>query len=108
MLLGPSTSISRKTLLDTFLDHISASEREIFKKAILYKGSESFPPEIQVNLMDTLSVFGCRALPTPSNFVDLVEQIAKYEFISKPAAGIVMIHSGIPLTHQNFWKRKKN
>lgn len=106
MLLGPSTTISRKTLLDTFLDYISSSEREVFKNAFLYKDRSSFPSDMQEDLMGTLSLFGCRTLPTPSNFVDLVEQIARYEFVLKPAAGSAMVHSGIPLTHQNFWKKK--
>ena len=29
--------------------------------------------------------------------------MAKYEFITKPAAGISLIHTGIPKKHQEFW-----
>ena len=111
MLLGPSSSdsIPKRVLLDTFLDYISASDRDIFRKALDYvhcRNKEIFPSEMKEELMTTLSNFGCRTMPTPSSLTSLIEQVAKYEFVVKPAAGISLIHSGIPLDHTEFWKRK--
>ena len=97
MLLGPGVSISRKALLDTFLDYLSVSEREIFKKALEYKGS-SFP--MQEDLMNTLAIYGCRTLLTPSNYI-----VGTGCQISKLATEL-MIYSGIPEIHKNFWKTK--
>ena len=102
MLLGPSTSVSRNSLLNAFMEFISSSERSTFKEA-LENGEESvFPLSLRDDLMSTLSTFGCRMLPSPSTLPGLIEQVARYEFLIKPAAGIAMIHSGIPLNHENF------
>ena len=108
MLLGPTTTITGTVLLETFLDYISASERTIFKDALTHQGKDNFPSAMQGDLMNTLSLFGCRNLPTPSSIVELIEQVARYEFVTKPAAGIAMIHSGIPLNHKDFWKKKSS
>ena len=35
----------------------------------------------------------------------MIEQVAKYEFVAKPAAGIGLINAGIPKKHQDFWSR---
>ena len=40
MLLGPTAVITRDVLLDTFLDFISATERAIFKKALLLEAEK--------------------------------------------------------------------
>ncbi len=106
MLLGPTAVISMQVLLDTFLEYVSSSERTTFKNALVYSKEKSFPSSLQEELMCTLSVFGCRMLPTPSTLMNLIEQVARYEFLIKPAAGIAMIHSGIPLNHNDFWKKK--
>ena len=53
--------------------------------------------------MNTLSRFGCRQIPKPSNLVDLIEQVARYEFCT---AAIALLHSGIPLNHATFWASK--
>lgn len=106
MLLGQSTPISPEVLLDTFLDFISISERDIFKSALAHDNAAAFPCKLQTELMTTLGGFGCRQLPTPSNLMNLIEQIARYEFLVKPAAGIAMINSGIPMSHRKFWNDK--
>lgn len=106
MLLGPTCSISKNVLLDTFLDFVSASERTTFKNALTYDTIKFFPSSLQEDLMSTLSLFGCRVLPTPSTLINLIQQVAQYEFLTKPAAGIALIHSGIPLNHRDFWANK--
>ena len=35
-------------------------------------------------------------LPTPSLLPNIIFQVAHYKFITKPAASIAMIHSGMP------------
>lgn len=106
LLLGPSVSVPAEILLDAFMDFINNVERSTFKCALSHAKEGSFPPTLQEELMTTLSRFGCRLLPTPANLMNLIEQVARYEFLSKPAAGIAMINSGIPLSHKQFWSRK--
>ena len=53
-------------------------------------------------LLNTLSRYGCRQIPTPSN-LQLLQQIAKYELCVKPTAAVAAIHAGIPSIHSAFW-----
>ncbi len=53
---------------------------------------------VQEELMTCLSRFGCRVVPA-----QVIEQTA---FLTKPAAGIALIHSGIPDSHRQFWLGK--
>ena len=105
MLLGPAaaSSISDKVLLNTFLDFISTYERSTLKLALACDGV-SFPVSVQEELTTVLGGFGCRQLPTPSNLPKLVIQVARYIFLTKPAASIAMIHCGV--SHREFWCKK--
>ena len=106
MLLGPTAVITRDVLLDTFLDFISATERAVFKRALLFEAEKVYPTDMQEELMGTLAGFGCRVLPKPSTLTTVIEQVARYEFMSKPAASIALVFSGIPLTHKGYWSSK--
>lgn len=108
MLLGPSASITKEVLLDSFLDFISCFEWSTLKRGLAHSKDNTFPSDLQDKLITTLARFGCRLLPTPSNLMNVIQQIAQYEFLTKPAAGISMIHSGIPLNHRQFWSSKSS
>jgi len=105
MLLGPTVTVPGHILLDSFLDYINSQERTILKNAIKFEKKESYPTALQ-DLMNILSGFGCRMLPTPSTLMQLIEQVARYEFLTKPSAGIALINSGIPESHKSFWSRR--
>ena len=105
MLLGPKT-VSCQILLETFLDYISAHERAVFKEALTYDIDGKFSSTIQETLLSVLSRFGCRQLPSPYNLKSCIEHIAQYEFITRPAAAVFAVYSGIPLTHQGFWMQQ--
>ena len=78
--------------------------REKLKIALQYKGTSSFPtPEMKSDVISILSRLGCREMPTPHNLAELIVNVAKYEFCSKPAAAIAMIYCGIPDEHKPFW-----
>ena len=100
ILCGPGKTLPSSILRDAFLDYISSTERLLFKEALQ---CVVFTPKLQEKLLNTLTRFGCRHLPTPSNLLKCLHQIAQYEFCCKPAAAIALIHSGIPATHSQFW-----
>ena len=104
-LLGPSVKISTSTLLEAFLDYVSATERTILKRA-LDNCNVSFQPEELDQIIAILSRFGCRIMPTPSSLISIIEQAARYEFCLKPAAALAVLHSGIPSCHKAFWNGK--
>ena len=100
ILCGPGKTVPSSILWDAFLDYISSTERLLFKEALQ---CVVFTPELQEKLLNTLTRFGCQQLPTPSNLLKCLHQIAQYVFCCKPAAAIALIHSGIPATHSQFW-----
>ena len=104
VLLGPSANVPRSFLLDALMDYISDNERDKLKTALQYKGTKSFPtPEMKLDVISILSRLGCREMPTPQNLAEIIVNVAKYEFCSKPAAAITMIYYGIPVKHRQFW-----
>ena len=81
-------------------------QSELHSKGHLFEAEKVYPADIQEELMATLSGFGCRVLPKPSTLITVIEQVARYEFLSKPAASVALIYSGIPLTHKGYWSSK--
>ena len=63
ILCGPGTAVPQSILRDAFLDYISNVERLFFKEAL---DATTFTPEMQGKVLNTLSRFGCRQLPTYS------------------------------------------
>lgn len=100
MLLGPGRLIPSDIVEGAFLDYLCCVERETIKEAF---GHQVFTHEMQSMLLNTLSRYGCRQVPTPSNLQQLLQQIAKYELCVKPTAAVAAIHSGIPSIHSPFW-----
>ena len=105
ILCGPGASVPQPILCEAFLDYISATEREIFKDA-LGTSDSAFSTEVQEKLLGTLSRFGCRQMPTPSNLKTCLCQVAQFEFCSKPAAAVTLMHSGVPSYDADFWQER--
>jgi len=68
----------------------------------LYTQRDTFPHELQEGLENILAKFAVRMLPKPSMLLNVIEQVAHYEFINKPAAAIALVNSGIPVTTESF------
>lgn len=66
----------------------------------------AFSSQLQEILLNILSRFGCRQMPTPSNLRACLIQVAQFEFCSKPAAAVSLMHSGVPSMHANFWQQR--
>ena len=100
---GLDVTIPEHILLEAFVDFVSATERVTLRSAI---DALSFSPSLTDRLIDVLSRFGCRKMPTPSTLHGMIIQAARYEFCVKPAAALSLLHSGVPPVHQSFWKEK--
>ena len=57
MLLGAATTVATNSLLDSFLDLISASKRQTFKQALSFEKDKALPPRLQEELMNTRHVW---------------------------------------------------
>ena len=85
---------------ESFTDYVSDLERQMLKAALA--SSTLFSSAIRSDLVNILSRFGCRQIPTHLNL--LTAQAAQCEFCAKPAASLALIHYGIPNNHKAFWE----
>ena len=75
ILLGPKPLFSR-ILLEVFVDYVSAQERLLIKEALSLRTASKFSDNIKQKVLNILSRFGCRQLPTPANLTGCIEDIA--------------------------------
>ena len=97
MILGPTLAIPSSIIVESFTDYVSDLERQMLKAALA--SSTPFSSAVTCDLVNVLSRFGCRQIPTHLNLQTLVEQAARCEFCVKPAAALALVHSGIPNNH---------
>ena len=105
MLLGPGVEVGGKVYLEAFLDYVSEVDRFTINQALAVTGS-TFPDSLKERLIEILSAFNCRQVPTPETLRQTLLQVSKYVFQSKPMLAICEINSGIPEVHKPFWSPK--
>ena len=93
MVLGPSVAIPSEIIIESFADYVSDVERRTLKEVL--EQNEPFTYAVRAELVNILSRFGCRHVPTHSNLHNLVEQVARNKFCAKPAAALALIYFGI-------------
>ena len=106
MLIGPPVKLSDEMLMDSFVDLVSAYERTTLQEDLqvsLTNTHISYMPVLLDKLVDILSQFGCREVPTPLNLPQLVLRIARHEFMVKPLGALYARNSGVPENHRGFW-----
>lgn len=106
ILLGPTEEVQPDILINALIDFVTDDERKTIREALTFKNMQSFPEYMIQDLLTILTNFGCRLPPKPSTLESIIQQVARYEFITKPAAGIGLINSGIPPKHRKFWKQQ--
>lgn len=104
MLLGPTVIIPDSILLDTFPDCLSEYEAGIIRECL--GCTAPFGANLEGRVMDVLSWFGCREVPSYCNMRKVIIEVAKYEFVVKLLAAITMMSTGIPHSHAAFWSGK--
>ena len=105
MLLGPGVEVGGKVYLEAFLDYLSEVDRFTINQALVLTGS-TFPDSLKGRLIEIVSAFNCRQVPTPGALRQTLLQVSKYVFQSKPMLAISEINSGIPEVHRPFWSSK--
>ena len=103
MLLG-QVDIPDRMLVTSFADSLSTVESQLIK-ACLTITAKHFSTGIQSKLINLLSRFGSRQMPTPSNLRIHLVQVAKYQFLTKPIGAHLAINSGIDTTERAFWSQ---
>ena len=71
-LLGAGVNIPQDILMEVFIDYIIVTERNTLKTTL---NDLAFPVPLLNKVMHTISRFGCRQIPKPSNVVTLIEQV---------------------------------
>ncbi len=103
MILG-QIDIPDKILVSSFADSLSYVECQLLKTCLNLE-TNSFSANVQAKLVNLLSRFGSRQLPTPSNLRQQIIQVAKFEFVTKPVAAHTLIHTGISHSEKIFWNQ---
>ena len=105
-LLGPLVTIPDDTMFTYLVNSLSIHDATVLRSAFgeVDSGATVFTAQMQSELIELVSHFGSRDIPTPPMLKGLFPQIAQYEFTLKPAAAIAAIHSGVPDQHALFWK----
>lgn len=104
LLLGPTTTIPDSILINSFLDFLSMYESGVIREAM--KCPSAYCVSFQSKVVNILSRFGLREVPTPSNISDVIVKVARYAFLVKPMAAVSSIHAGIPEVHHSFWSKQ--
>ena len=91
--------VSDNVLVTTFMETVEAAT---LSRAFTVP---EFSGDMQVRLASILGRFGCRQLPSVDNLRQLLLQVAKFQFITKPSSALQAISSGIPMSHREFWKQ---
>ena len=104
ILMGSSVTIPDSVLLKIFESSISCHEASIVRDALAAKG-DKFSSILSSRLISLFGRYGCREVPTPENLRQNMVKITRYEYQSKPLAGIAAIRSGIPVEHLALWSQ---
>lgn len=104
ILKGPHVQVSSAILRSCFVDYLSNVESTMLDTAI--KCDTSFPDSLKSRLNALFYRYDCREEPSTSNILKLVDQVAQYEFLTKPMAPIALMHNGITKEERPFWSKK--
>ncbi len=103
-LKGPQVQVSSSIVRSCFVDYVSTVESALLKSAL--QCQSSFPEDLQSRLNSFFYRFDCRERPTKANVLQLLDKVARYEFLTKPMASIAQMHYGITRDEQDFWQKK--
>lgn len=101
ILLGLSTSITREILVQSLSELLSLVDHRAVALALK---SKEFTPRMRADLINILSRFGCRDVPTPQNLDDLLRSLAEHQFRLQPYAALSAMNGGVPEKHKPFWQ----
>ena len=101
-LLGLSVTISQETLVQSFSEFLTPVDRKTI--ALALDSPSQFSSDMKSKVINILSRFGCRDMPTPRNLGKLLASLAKHLFKSQPFAAISSMNEGIPDEHRPFWQ----
>lgn len=102
ILKGPDVIIPERVLLESFIDFLSSHESSKLRAAIV-ESRTTLTPDMRASLIDILSRFECREMPTSENVQRLVLTVARHIFLGKPLGVLYCLKSGVPKPYNEFW-----
>ena len=100
MILGHDVQIPDEMLIDAFIASLSIVECELIKSCLT---EIKFSSHITNRLIDLLSRYGSREVPTPATLRTQLLQVSRFEFVTKPVSAHILIASGISHKEKSFW-----
>lgn len=77
MLLGPGVEVGEKVYIGAFHDYLSEVDRYTTNQALTVTGS-IFADSLKEQLIEIMSRFNCRQVPTPGTLIKTLVQVSKY------------------------------
>lgn len=100
VLLGPPVNITPEIFVQSFSDFLSVIDRTLISNALELN---EFSQDVKSSIINILSRFGCRDVPTPGNLKRILSSLAQHQFRSQPFAAISIMNTAIPEKHMRFW-----
>ena len=102
-LLGVKTKCADSILKECFISSLSIYESSLLRNTANCNGAK-FSSEMERELITLFSSHGCREITQPGNFEEIIIKAAKFIFITKPAAALQLMNSGVNDQHAEFWR----
>ena len=102
VLLGPGVKVDDDMLITCLANSVSASESQLIRGSLKVNSGE-FDNDTRDKLVNLLSRYDARVIPTPCRFKTELIQIHKYQFLIKPIPAVISMHEGIVYQERKFW-----
>ena len=93
--MGQGATISDDMLITAFANSISPVDAAVINDALKVKGA-SFQHDTIEKLVNLMSRYESRVLPSPSNWREQIVQVSRFQFIVKPMPAVVSVNSNCP------------
>ncbi len=105
VLLPSVDGIPDDVLVRCFAECLSQLDASTLKEGLeaIGKGDPSFAADLLSRLIDLLSMFNVREIPTVRNLRRIVQGVARHHLLRKPSAAISEMRCGVPDQHKKFW-----
>jgi hypothetical protein len=102
ILLGSEAKISDTILVESFIDFLSVHDGSLVRNAVTAK---SLTPNMTSDLINLLSRFECKEIPSSSNLVRLLAVAARHLFLGKAFSILFTMRLGVPKALHGFWNK---
>jgi len=95
---GPMVAIPDTIIVQSFSDYLSSYDSTVIQEALVLASNlqlKKFADDQLSQLINILSLLGCREMPSPTNLKCLIVEVARHELLIKPLGALYALRSGV-------------